>query len=190
MSEEGEKISAHEAISSILKTLDPLDDESRKKVLSAVHAFLGTSYNPQHTVEPKLPEQTGAVAPFGHVGVPKDIRSLREEKQPKSDIETVVVMAYYLRELAAAGERKASVTAEDVEAYFPQMGAKLPAKAGQTLINGKNAGYFVSQGSGRFALNPVGLNLVTHTLPRTAGRVARKSVGSASPKKRPSKSKR
>jgi hypothetical protein len=58
--------------------------------------------------------------------------------------------------------------AKDVETYFKDAQHPLPANSGMTLTNAKNAGYLESAGSGQFKLNPVGHNLVVHTLPRTS----------------------
>jgi hypothetical protein len=96
-----------------------------------------------------------------------DIRSLREDKQPKSDVEMAVLVAYYLAEALPEGSRQSFITAADVNKYFKQAGHKLPQQAGQTLRNAKHAGYLDSGERGRFVINPVGHNLVVHGLPRS-----------------------
>ena len=75
------------------------------------------------------------------------------------------LVAHYLQELAAKGERKDTVSTADLAKYFKAAKFKLPVIK-YTLGNAKNAGYFDSVGSGEYKLNAVGYNLVVHTLPR------------------------
>ena len=76
------------------------------------------------------------------------------------------LVAYYLDSLAPVGERKAAITSVDVEKYFKQGGFRLPKRINQVLVDAKSAGYFDSAARGSYKLNPVGHNLVVHTLPR------------------------
>jgi hypothetical protein len=65
-------------------------------------------------------------------------------------------------------ERRDYINAEDIETYFPSAGFELPV-ARMALINAKNAGYLHAMGGGKYRLNPVGHNLVTHKLPGDGG---------------------
>lgn len=76
------------------------------------------------------------------------------------------VVAYYLWKLAPPDIRQEFITSADVKKYFEQAGYLQPGDPLMTLVNAKNAGYFDSLGSGRYRLNPVGFNLVTHGLPK------------------------
>jgi hypothetical protein len=87
------------------------------------------------------------------------------------------LVAYYLSEAAPPEERKSEVTTEDLEKYFKQAGHPLPGALQFTLKNAAAAGYFDPLGSGRYKLNPVGHNLVAHTLPKSG-------KSSASPNRR------
>jgi hypothetical protein len=79
----------------------------------------------------------------------------------------VAVLAYYLANLAPAYERRDHVVPDDIKKYFPQANFELPtAPPHVTLANAKNAGYLDGTGNGKYRLNPVGHNLVTHKLPR------------------------
>ena len=153
------------AISTIIQVVEPLDESVREKVLSAVSAFFSfqTSSALQQKTEGgqgdfNIPPDSSSSA-----GI-KDILTLKQQKKPKSDIEMAVVMAFYLSELAPS--RQKTVSAQDVETYFKQAQYKLPKSPDQTLRNAKNAGYFDSAGTGQFKLNPVGYNLVAHSLPK------------------------
>ena len=95
-----------------------------------------------------------------------DIRSFGQEKSPRSANERVAVVGYYLSELAPAEERKAEISAGDITKYFKQAAFPLPGAARMTLVNAKNAGYLdAGTERGTYRLNPVGHNLVAHSLP-------------------------
>jgi hypothetical protein len=80
------------------------------------------------------------------------------------------IVAYYLRELAPEGDRRDYVTRKDIEQYFKIGDYPLPRRPEFTLPNAKGAGYLEQLGDGKYRLNPVGHNLVAHTLPRADGR--------------------
>jgi len=173
-----------EAIGVILKALQPLNDASREKVLAAVCAyFRPSSPIPSQDQLRGLTPPQGAKEPPPPVGK-RDIRSFKEEKSPRTDIEMAAVMAYYLKEMAPPEDRKEGVTAEDVEKYFKQAGHRLPKSLGQTLRNARNAGYFDSPAEGEFRLNAVGHNLVAHSLPRASAETKPKRKKKASSAKK------
>ena len=59
------------------------------------------------------------------------------------------------------------INKKDLEKYFKQAGFPLPKAVGQTLVDAKSAGYMdASSTRGRYKLNPVGHNLIAHSLPR------------------------
>jgi len=94
------------------------------------------------------------------------IRTLKEQKQPKSAIEMAAIVAYYLSHIAPEKDHKEKITLKDLETQFKIADFKLPTKPQFTLTNTKNAGYLDSAGGGAYKLNPVGYNLVVHSLPR------------------------
>jgi hypothetical protein len=96
-----------------------------------------------------------------------DIRKLKEQKDPKTAIEMACVVGYYLEAMALPADRKQDITSNDREKYFKQAGFPLPKRKEQVLVDAKAAGYFDSAGRGKYRLNPVGHNLVVHTLPRS-----------------------
>lgn len=94
-----------------------------------------------------------------------DIRSFFEEKQPSSDVEAAAATAFYRQFLAPEGQRTETIDSEYLQEAFRQARRRLPARAIYTLTNARNAGYLDSGGGpGQFRLNPVGYNLVEHTL--------------------------
>lgn len=93
-----------------------------------------------------------------------DARSFFESKAPKSQNEGVVVAAYYLAELAPQSERSATIDVEKAQNVLRQAKFKLPKNLKSVLVNTQAAGYLDRVGSGEYRLNPVGWNLVEHTL--------------------------
>lgn len=172
------------SIEQVIEALDPLDAEARTRVLE--YAFkrlgiegLGVSPGDRLAIRKEktpVPPETSSTRPL------TDIRALREEKQPKSANEMAAVVGYYLAEVAPEPERKVELGTADIEKYFKQAQQRLPEAPGKTLPNAMAAGYFDSVGRGLYSLNPVGHNLVAHSLPRASS--------SAPPRKRQSRAKK
>lgn len=98
-----------------------------------------------------------------------DIRSFVQEKQPKSDVQFVAVVAYFYRFMAPPSDRKEAIGSGDL-----QTAARLAQRAvfkepSMTLNNSVNQGYLDRAGRGEYQLNAVGENLVAMTLPGTSG---------------------
>jgi hypothetical protein len=168
-----EKDEELEAISTVLGVLGPLKLEARGNVIDYVFRRLGITppaamlpatppaYIPPAQATPGTP---AALAP------PTDLRTLTEQKSPKTANQMVAIVAYYLANYAPAGERRDYIVAEDIKKYFVQANYELPtAPPRMTLVNAKNAGYLDAVKDGQYRLNPVGHNLVAHKLPRGDG---------------------
>jgi hypothetical protein len=97
---------------------------------------------------------------------PVDIRSFFAEKSPSSDVEAAAVAAYYNQYVAGAEQRQDTVNADSLQEAFRLARWPLPKRTAFTLVNARNAGYLDSVGEGQYRLNPVGYNLVEHTLGR------------------------
>ena len=179
-----------EAIGALLNALGPLEPKARKTVLDYVAGRLGIA--PPERGEPPADTPPDSTAP----GEPPEtgdsardechINDLVQKKQPRSAIEMTVLVAYYLSHKAPKGERKQTVSTDDLTTYFKIAEFKLPKSPQYTLPNTKNAGYMDSAGSGEYKLNPVGYNLVVHSMPKTTKATTRKRP----PKKKPAKGKR
>jgi hypothetical protein len=137
--------------------------------------------------EPSVQPPTGSTPP-DYASSRQDIKSLREQKQPRSANEMAALVAYYLSHVAPEKERTDSVSVDDMKKYFIQAGFQLPQALSALLNNASAAGYFDRAGRGRFKLNPVGYNLVTHGLPSRAasggsvsGRAAKRRTGRRKP---------
>ena len=165
-----------QAITTLLETLRPLNPETRANVLDFVFKTLGiaapqASDPPPPFVPGAPPPPTPPTLPSGAV---QNLRTLTEQKKPKTVNQMVAVMAHYLSELAPQGERRDYIVAEDIKKYFVQANFPQPTgRHGVTLVNAKNAGYLDALSNGQYRLNPVGHNLVAHKLPKSDDAPAR-----------------
>jgi hypothetical protein len=149
----------------VVAALKPLQEEQRTRVLEYVLGRFG-AVPLQTQMGPAViaASTSGAAAGSAHAGQVHDIRTLKETKNPRSANEMAALVAYYVSEVAPAGERRDAITKVDIEKYFKSGVFKLPADASFTLVNAKNAGYLDSVGGGHYKLNPVGYNLVAHRM--------------------------
>lgn len=172
----GDRMTLGQAIDQIVDALNQLEPDGRQTAIQAACSHLGVTLSEVPTrvsVQTAL-EQTALAAqpqPLGATStVPgsalRDIRSLKEEKQPSSTAQMACIVAYYLQELAPTRERKDTVKTADIGTYFKQAGYRLPRKLDQVLVDAKGAGYFESVSRGEYRLNTVGYNLVVHNMPK------------------------
>ena len=159
------------AIRTVLGALEPLNADARERVIGFVFHRLGVSWSGALPGAPQVRSRADLAAATptpirGTESRPGDIRTLRQQKNPRSAIEMTALVAYYLENLAPPGERKGEFSGTDLVRYFKQAGFPLPKSPHMALINTKNAGYIDGAGRGLYRLNPVGHNLVAHALPR------------------------
>lgn len=95
----------------------------------------------------------------------KDIRTFVAEKQPRSDIHFVAVVAYYQRFLAPEPDRKDSIKSDDLQTAARLSNRAVFKKPTTTLNNAVRLGYLDRGARGEYRLNAVGENLVAMTLP-------------------------
>lgn len=160
------------AIETITNILQQLDKTAQQRVLQYAMQHLGLQVEQADLSPSTLSANRGAQVeqPTQHIQKKVvDIRSIRDQKQPSSDMEMAAIVAYYLSELASEEDRKDTIVTKDITTYFNQAGHPLPTGPQFTLPNAKAAGYFESAGRGKYKLNPVGHNLVAYGLPRAKG---------------------
>lgn len=177
-----------QAIQVILSTLGGLDSQARSRVVDYVFRRLGLA--PQDSAlgladltAPNMLEVTEGAGSLPPTEA-RDIRSLKEAKEPKSGVEMAAVVGYYLAELAPPSERKETVSTADLEKYFKQARYPLPKALRVTLATAASSGYFDAVARGQYRLNPVGYNLVAHGLPSSAKRRGRPATKKAAPAKK------
>lgn len=164
-----------QAIDQILAALAALEKREQQTVLATVVAFLDLDARgaPQHA---QFAGSASAAPVAHHSPEPArvsssravDIRALKEQKQPDSARQMACIVAYYLMEHAAEGEKKETVNTADIERLFKQANFKLPTKLEQLLIDCKKSGYVEPVTRGEYRLTRVGYNLVTHSMPKSA----------------------
>jgi hypothetical protein len=162
-----------------VKALEPLDPESRARVVEYVFKRLGIKL--LSAERPLIPKDeiihrqpTEHPSGSGKFDFPvTDIRQLKEQKDPQSANQMAALVAYYLKEIVPVSQRKESIGAEDIDQYFKQARFPSPKRPGLTLTNAKNAGYFDPAGVGQYKLNAVGYNLVAYGLPHGAKELPR-----------------
>ena len=187
-----------EAIKSVLSALSPLSEKARASVLDYVskRLNLSTSGTPPIPPLPPAPKQLStADKPTGTHPQDVHILELKEQKSPRTANEMAALVAYYLGNVVPEDERKTTINQKDIETNFKIGEFPLPKSVRMTLINAKTAGYFDSVTDGEYKLNPVGYNLVVHSMPRSSkaspGRSAnRVKRNIPSQKRRPSQAKR
>ncbi len=183
-SSRGGALSSHdtelEAIRAVMAALEPLNDQERSRVLEYVlkRLQMATVRAPIVSREP-----APGVSPSPTSVPVTDIRSLKEEKRPRSANEMAALVAYYVAELAPEGERSNTINAETLRRYFKMAGFRLPENPQYTLPNAAAAGYVENVSRGEYRLNPVGYNLVVHALPRE-GLARGAASGRQAPRKR------
>jgi hypothetical protein len=166
-----QKITLGQAIDKIVEALQSIDETSRPTVLATVCAHLGIPAAAAVAMKPSMPATvaTSLQALPQHttqaVPAPVDIRTLKSQKQPSTAQQMACLVAYYLQDIAPENERKATISADDLDKYFKQAGYKLPKKMDQVLPDSKKTGYFESVARGDYRLTAVGYNLVVHNLP-------------------------
>jgi hypothetical protein len=171
MSESTNEVEAEvRALKSILTALSSLDESTRKRVLAYASQRFGLEATPPSSSSQPLVAATEPAVPTDGEQAPHtvvtDIRTLKDQKKPRSAIEMTVLVAYYLREAAPEGEKKAAIGSTEIDKYFKQADYPLPGRARNVLFQAKNAGYLDSEKQGQYTLNPVGYNLVAHGMPR------------------------
>jgi hypothetical protein len=166
------------ALTTLIKILDPLNDDQRIRVLTYVFHKLNIRMPHSNSGQQQVTSDSELATVLGTDldGKPPqtvdmrvtatDIRSLKEEKKPRSANEMAALVAFYLEHMASGDERRNFLTAEDIKTYFNQAGFPLPSgPATMTLTNAKNAGYLTARDRGKYCLNPVGYNLIAYKLP-------------------------
>jgi hypothetical protein len=156
------------AINTMVAALSQLKEEQRLRaieyVLRRFNAVTLQSPPVASTSSGYIPAATATASLTTGTPTIVDIRTLREQKDPKTANEMAALVAFYLSEMAPTADRKSEISTADLERYFKIAGFKLPADARFTLVNARNAGYLDSAGGGQYKLNPVGYNLVVHRM--------------------------
>ncbi len=154
-----------DAIEKVTNALEPLDQKSRDLVIEFVFRKLGIQASGTGSpAPPHIPQVPPTPATIQQPQV-QDIRTFKKQKNPRNNLEMAALVAFYLQHLAPQDEKQATIGKREIEQYFNQANFPLPGRSNQTLIDAKKAGYLDFVKRGRYKLNPVGHNLIAHSLP-------------------------
>lgn len=158
-----------EAVRSLADTLQPFSNDDRERIIRWAREKLGMISGPlsvARAVAPAEPAE-GAVVPAETAVGGTDIKSFVTQKSPKSDVHFAATVAYYHQFIAPTGQRKESITKEDLVEACRQVPRKRPTRPAQVLVNAYHDGVLDRGGTGHYRLNSVGENLVAMALPGT-----------------------
>lgn len=180
------------ALQSIIKALQPFDTEDRQRIIASAALFLrlpaSVSSVPRALAEvpTSSAETIGDVAPrresypaFSARGevAPKEFLF---EKQPRTDVERIAVLAYYLTHYSDTPHFKTlDLSKLNTEAAQPKF-----ANTANSAGNAVKQGYLVPSTKGMRQLSAIGERFVAALPDRDA---ARATMASSRPKRRPAK---
>ena len=159
-----------EAVRLLADTLQPFPSEDRERIIRWAREKLGmvsTALNVTKSVPLLEPPERPAI-PVETTAGGTDIKSFVTQKAPKSDVHFAATVAYYHQFMAPAGQRKDSITKEDLVEACRQVPRKRPKRPAQVLVNAYQDGVLDRGRTGHYKLNSVGENLVAMALPGTA----------------------
>ncbi len=171
-----EAASEFEALQAVIAALRPLPEETRVRILEAVSAFLQVSPRPQSASRSTRPSDadypsSGTRVPFSEDTSmsPKDFLF---EKQPRTDVERIACLAYYLTHYRGTQHFKTlDLSMLNTEAAQPKF-----ANTAYSSNNAVKRGYLVPSTKGQRQLSAVGERFVRALPDRAAARAAIESL--------------
>jgi len=175
-SEEPQKPTASDALTSVIVALSALDEDARKRVFDAVSSFFGFSLSrqPSSSRGPSRATQDQVAYSEDRSISPKDFLL---EKQPKTDVHRVACLAYYLTHYRDLPHFKTlDVSKLNTEAAQPKF-----ANAAKSVDNSTAMGYLAPATKGNKQLSAIGERFVL-ALPDMEA--ARAVIASARPRRK------
>jgi hypothetical protein len=118
----------------------------------------------------------------------KDLKSFVNQKNPTTDMQFAVTVAYYYKFEAPENERKDSINSETLQDAARLSSRTRLKNPGQTLINASFHGMLDKSEKGSYKINTVGENLVAMTLPQNNSSKSVKKTSKSVTKKTSQKS--
>jgi hypothetical protein len=161
---------ALEAVRVVASTLEGFDSNEQERIIRWARELIGLSVTAPHTpslvAQPQVTAASVSPAPQGS-GSPNP-KAFVGQKNPKNDVQFVATVAYFYRFEAPEGQRKNEINSEDLQEACRLVGRSRFTNPSQTLRNAHTLGLLdKGSGSGFYAINSVGENLVAMTLPST-----------------------
>jgi hypothetical protein len=168
------------AVQIIRDALEEFENDKREQIIRWARESLGLPTAaaaappaPPHATEPAA--GGGSTAPPVPSGLPKDIATFVNEKNPQTDMHLATTVAYYYRFVAPPNERKDEIDVESLTEACRRAGRPGILTKPLATLNNAHAKGLLDRGSarGKFVINSVGENLVGMTLPGGATQPAR-----------------
>lgn len=166
--------SEFDVLATVIGALQPLDVEARRRIVNSVVTFLrigaapqtGLAYDLQPHDEPK-----GHAAPFSE-NTRMSVKDFLLEKEPRTDVERLACLAYYLTHYRATPHFKTiDLSLLNTEAAQPKF-----ANAANSANNAVKMGYLVPSSKGQRQLSAVGERFVRALPDRDAAKTALDSM--------------
>lgn len=156
-----------EAVRTIVSTLEKFDKNDQERIIRWAREKLGLNVV---QVQPQVASQNVQQAVNQQCQTPiKDLKSFVNEKNPSSDMQFAVTVAYYYKFEAPINERKDSINSTTLQDAARLSSRTRLGNPGQTLINASFNGMLdKSDEKGAYKINTVGENLVAMTLPQNS----------------------
>jgi len=159
-----------EAVRAVVDALKGFPAEDQRRILRWAQEKLGLPVSPSASagaatsataIEAGTPVSTATSRP-------RDIRAFLQEKRPSSDNQFAAAVAYFFAFEAPEDERKAEITASDLQHAARLSGRERLNRPIETLHNASKRGYLdKGRARGSFRINTVGENLVAMAMPGT-----------------------
>ena len=176
-----------EAVRTLVTTLEKFDKNEQERIIRWAREKLGLAVTQLHPVTP--PQLTQQHNPPSFQGPAKDLKSFVNEKNPTSDMQFAVTVAYYYKFEAPENERKDSINSETLQDAARLSSRTRLKNPGQTLINASFNGMLdKAEEKGAYKINTVGENLVAMTLPQNSATKKTQSSRNSTKKKASPKS--
>ena len=177
--EEDESTSAAEALNSIIRILSSLNEDARKTVVKTVATFFHVepkASNDSATVEYPATNERTPRPPFS-TDLSLTPKEFMLEKQPRTDVERIACLAFYLTHFRDTPHFKTLELAKlNTEAAQPKF-----SNAAYATTNAANTGYLAPASQGMKQLSAAGEQFVRALPDREAARAA---MSRARPRKR------
>jgi hypothetical protein len=184
LSESAASTREFDALQSVIRALQPLDEDGRRRIIDAVTTFLDVSTGPRTLAPTPAEDLTRAgdrlaspsYPPFsdGHAMSPKEFLLA---KQPRTDVERIAVLAYYLTHYRDMQHfRTLDLSKLNTEAAQPKF-----SNAASSANNAVKTRYLVPSTKGNRQLSAAGERFVEALPDREA---ARQAMAAAQPRRR------
>ena len=150
----------------------PVDDEARQRIFETAATFFrleGNSFSPAHRPQPVRDIGSSAPAyPSFSEGTPMSPKEFLFQKQPRSDVERIAALAYYLTHYRDTPHFKTlDLSKLNTEAAQPKF-----SNAANSASNAVKRGYLVPSTKGQRQLSAAGERFVSALPDREAARAA------------------